>query len=318
MKEQKSLPLEIENPILTVLKDIEPVYFTIQGAAYCGDSIELLKRLPSESINLVLTSPPYPLVFKKEYGNVDYDEYVSWLMPFVNEIKRILRPDGSFVLNVGGVWNKGAPTRSLYTYQLVLEIGKTMPLAQEFFWYNPAKLPAPAEWVNVRRVRVKDSVEYIWWFGKSNNPKADNRKVLQEYSKDMKRLVQRGLKHRVRPSGHNITEKFAIDRGGAIPSNMIQVGNNDCNSEYFERCKEEGVKPHPARFPPELPRFFIQFLTDPNDIVLDPFAGSNTTGFVAEQLRRRWIAFEINLEYSKASALRFPDIKTGRAITKPS
>ncbi len=273
---------------------------------YAGDGRNLLENLPDESVNLVVTSPPYPLVFKKEYGNVDAHEYVEWLMSFVEEIGRVLTPDGSFVLNVGGVWNKGSPTRSLVQYELALAINEHMPLAQEFFWYNPAKLPAPAEWVNVRRIRVKDAVEYIWWFGRNENPKADNRCVLQEYSKDMKRLVEKGVRKVRRPSGHNITEKFAKDSGGSIPPNVITAGNTDSTSNYFKRCKAEGVKPHPARFPKEIPAFFIQFLTDRNDVVLDPFAGSNTTGWTAERLKRRWLGFELDAGYAKESSLRFP------------
>lgn len=301
------LPLEFENPVQSLLPQRKPLYFTANGALYEGDAFELLASLEPQSLDLVVTSPPYPLVFKKEYGNVDAHEYVEWLMKFVRQIQRALKPEGSFVLNVGGVWNRGVPTRSLFHYELVLEIGKLMPLAQEFFWYNPAKMPAPAEWVNVRRVRVKDSVEYIWWFGKTENPKANNRNVLQEYSKDMRRLIERGLQSTVRPSGHNITEKFAEDKGGSIPSNLIQAGNTDATSDYFKRCKEAGVKTHPARFPKDLPDFFIRFLTEPGDVVVDPFAGSNTTGFVAEGLRRKWIGFELDAEYAQASSLRFPE-----------
>ncbi|MGH9896706.1 MAG: DNA-methyltransferase, partial [bacterium] len=236
MKKRQGLPLEIANPVQELVPGTKPIYHTGNGAAYCGDALTLLKKMPDQSVNLVVTSPPYPLVFKKEYGNVDAHEYVAWLLPFVREVRRILADDGSFALNVGGVWNKGSPTRSLFHYEVALEIAKLMPLAQEFFWYNPAKLPAPAEWVNVRRIRVKDAVEYVWWFGKTDHPKADNRQVLQEYSDDMRRLVQRGIDATVRPSGHNITTKFAQDQGGSIPPNLIQACNTDANSDYFQRC----------------------------------------------------------------------------------
>jgi site-specific DNA-methyltransferase (cytosine-N4-specific) len=177
-------------------------------------------------------------------------------------------------------------------------------LAQECFWYNPAKLPSPAEWVNVRRVRIKDAVEYVWWFGRSSMPKADNRHVLVEYSNDMKRLLRKGYRAKERPSGHKITNKFA-DRGGSIPSNVLERGNNESNSEYIRLCQEKGLKLHPARFPSALPEFFIRFLTCPGDLVLDPFAGSNTTGAVAENLARRWLAFELEAKYVESSRLRF-------------
>jgi site-specific DNA-methyltransferase (cytosine-N4-specific) len=166
-------------------------------------------------------------------------------------------------------------------------------------------MPAPAEWVNVRRIRVKDSVEYLFWLSPSEFPKADNAKVLQAYSRDMERLIKRGIKNTRRPSGHNIKTTFATDRGGSIPPNLIECGNNESNSRYIKESKTTGRKVHPARYPAELPRFFMQFLTDPGDLVLDPFAGSNTTGSVAEQLGRKWIAIEKSREYADDSELRF-------------
>lgn len=285
----------------------ELAYTTAFGEAYHADSLDLMRSMPAASVDLVVTSPPYALHFKKEYGNVDQDEYVAWFLPFAAEIKRILKPDGSFVLNIGGAWTPGAPVRSLYHYRLLLELCDTIDfhLCQEFFWYNPAKMPAPAEWVNVRRIRVKDAVEYIFWLSPTEYPKADNSRVLRPYSKDMLRLIRRGIKQTKRPSGHNITEKFANDRGGSIPPNIIRCGNNESNSAYINAMKERGRKIHPARFPRELPQFFISMLTDEGDLVLDPFAGSNTTGAVAESLKRRWIAIEKDAEYVADSQLRF-------------
>jgi len=288
----------------------EASYATSLGAAYCGDGRSLLEELPSESVNLVVTSPPYALHFKKEYGNVDKDKYVEWFRPFANDIYRTLAVDGSFVLNIGGSYNKGSPTRSLYQYRLLLmlcdEIG--FHVAQECFWYNPAKLPSPAEWVTVRRQRIKDSVENVWWLSKSPFPKADNRNVLAEYSPDMKRLIERGYRAKDRPSGHKITHKFQKNLGGAIPANVIERGNNESNSGYIKRCAEAGQKAHPARFPAALPEFFIKFLTDAKQLVLDPFAGSNTTGAVAESLGRRWLAFDNEPKYVANSRLRFDSL----------
>jgi DNA modification methylase len=288
----------------------QPAYVTDWGASYAGDGIHFLRKLPNASVNLVVTSPPYALHFKKEYGNVEKDAYLEWFRPFAKEIRRILTSNGSFVLNIGGSYNAGAPTRSLYHFRLLLmlcdELG--FHLAQECFWFNPAKLPSPAEWVNVRRVRVKDSIEYVWWLSKSPNPKADNRQVLTEYSDDMKRLLKRGYRAKDRPSGHKITDKFR-DCGGSIPSNLIVRGNNESNSDYIRRCETEGTKPHPARFPAAIPEFFIKFLSNEQDVVVDPFAGSNTTGAVAESLGRRWLAFEFDSAYVANSRLRFSNAK---------
>lgn len=286
---------------------MKPLYQTDLGQAFLADSLELMPTLPPASVDLVMTSPPYALHFKKEYGNADQLEYVKWFMPFAEQIRRLLRPDGSLVLNIGGAWTPGAPVRSLYHLRLLLALCDELGfhLCQEFFWYNPAKMPAPAEWVNVRRVRVKDSVEYIFWLSPSKFPKADNSKVLQPYSKDMQRLIKRGIKRTKRPSGHNITDNFATDKGGSIPANVIVCGNNESNSRYIKESKRRGQKVHPARYPAELPRFFIEFLTSPRDLVLDPFAGSNTTGRVAEDLDRKWIAIERDQSYAEHSALRF-------------
>jgi site-specific DNA-methyltransferase (cytosine-N4-specific) len=300
------LPFAPEGPHPRKLLRAKPAYTTPAGGMYQGDAHELLRGLPDGSVNLVVTSPPYALHFKKEYGNADKHEYVEWLRPFAREVFRVLTGDGSFVLNIGGSYNAGSPTRSLYHFRALLMLCDDVGfhLAQECFWFNPAKLPSPAEWVNVRRVRLKDSVEYVWWLSKGPMPKADNRHVLVEYSPDMRRLLQRGYRAKKRPSGHNITNKF-VDRGGSIPSNVLERGNNESNSEYIKLCEAHGMKPHPARYPAALPEFYIKFLTDPGDLVLDVFAGSNTTGAVAEGWRRRWLGFEIEPRYVNNSRLRF-------------
>lgn len=294
-----------------------PFYSTDLGDAYLADSLELLRALPDDSINAVVTSPPYALHFKKEYGNESKEDYVAWFAAFGREILRVLTPDGSLILNIGGSYNSGTPTRSLYHYKLLIELvdGVGFSLAQECFWYNPAKMPVPAEWVTVRRIRLRDSVEYVWWLSKTAWPKANNRSVLRPYSKDMERLNRRGLNAKVRPSGHNITASFSdVSAGGSIPPNvieeeipddMLRLGNNAANDVYTRRCKEAGRKIHPARFPSALPEFFLKLVTDEGDLVLDPFAGSNTLGAVAESLLLRWIAVEKVEEYLESSKYRF-------------
>jgi site-specific DNA-methyltransferase (cytosine-N4-specific) len=241
-----------------LMPSVQPFYETHVGAAYLGDSRELLKAIPDGSVNLVFTSPPYALHFKKEYGNVSKADYVEWFLTFAREVHRVLSDDGSFVLNIGGSWNPGEPTRSLYHFKLMIALVEQLGfhLAQECYWYNPAKTPVPAEWVTVRRVRIKDSVEHVWWLSKTPFPKADNRKVLRPYSADMLRLAKKGVKATVRPSGHNITSSFdKIESGGSIPSNvlddqhanqMLIAGNNSANDSYTMRCKELGVKIHPV------------------------------------------------------------------------
>jgi site-specific DNA-methyltransferase (cytosine-N4-specific) len=294
-----------------------PYYVTKLGAAYLGESLAMLRTLPDASANLVFTSPPYALHFQKEYGNVSKDRYIEWFLPFAKEVRRILTDDGSFVLNIGGSWNKGTPTRSIYHFKLLVALVETIGfhLAQECFWYNPAKMPAPAEWVTVRRIRVRDSVEYVWWLSKTPWPKASNLNVLKEYSADMIRLAKNGVRGTVRPSGHVIRDSFdKIKAGGAIPPNVVEeqfaesimkVGNNSANDDYTLQCKQTGTKIHPARFPAALPNFFVKLLTQANDLVIDPFAGSNTCGAVAEELGRRWLGFDEVEEYLRASRFRF-------------
>jgi site-specific DNA-methyltransferase (cytosine-N4-specific) len=288
-------------------RQVAPAYVTRWGRAYQGDALDILRHLPANSVALAFTSPPFALKRQKAYGNVPPAEYVDWFWPFAEEIFRVLRPDGSFVFELGGAWNTGSGTRSLYPYELILRLTRLFHLAQEFYWYNPSRLPTPAEWVTIRRTRVKDAVNMLWWLSKTEEPQADNRRVLRPYSRSMKRLLRDGYKVARRPSQHDISPHFQRDNGGAIPPNLLEVPNTRSNDDYFLRCREAGLPIHPARFPPALPEFFIRFLTQPRQTVLDPFAGSNVTGQVAEALQRHWISVEINADYVQGSRLRFPE-----------
>ena len=286
------------------------VYETPLGRAFCGDSAELLDEMPAGSVDLVLTSPPFALLRKKDYGNEDQAEYVDWLCGFGPKVNRILKDSGSFVLDLGGAYRQGRPIRSLYNFRVLISLCDNcgFRLAEEFFWHNPAKLPSPIEWVNKRKIRAKDSVNTVWWLSKSDFPKADVRRVLVPYSDRMKKLLQNPeafYRPKVRPSGHSIADKFGHDNGGAIPPNLLQISNSESNSLYLRRCKAIGLKAHPARFPAALPEFFIKMLSDPDDLVVDIFAGSNTTGEVAERLDRRWIACDLRRDYVAGSVLRF-------------
>src|ERR1039458_9841088 len=293
-----------------LLENHAPAYLTNWGTAYCGDSLELLAALPDSSVNLVLTSPPFALQREKEYGNKAQADYVAWLAQFARLVLRKLKDDGSFVLDLGGAYELGSPTPSLYNFRVPIyfcdELG--FHLAEDFYWHNPAKLPSPIEWVNKRKLRAKDSVNTVWWFGKTRWPKANVSKVLTEYSDRMKKLLEdpEGFyRSEERQSSHDIGRAFAKDNGGSIPPNLLQISNSESNGSYLRGCKAVGVQGHPARFPSKLPEFFIRFLTEPGDIVVDIFAGSNTTGHVAECEGRKWLAFEERLDYLAASSFRF-------------
>lgn len=294
--------------VRTLLPGTPAYYSTTLGAAYLGDALTYLRRLPPKSVNLIMTSPPFALQKKKDYGNVSETAYVGWFLPFGDEFRRVLADDGSLVIDIGGTFKKGLPVRSLYHFELLIALCRRcgFHLAQEFYWWNPARLPSPAEWVTVRRIRVKDAVDPIWWLSPTPTPKASNRNVLVPYSDAMQELLRNG-RHtaKLRPSGHDISQNFSRNNGGAIPPNLLTVSNTESNSRYLQRCREAGIKPHPARFPAGLPAFFIKFLTDEGDTVLDPFGGSNVTGQVAEQLNRPWLTFELVRGYLLGSKFRF-------------
>ena len=327
-----------------------PAYQSRLGTALLGDSQELLAKTPDNSVNLIFTSPPFALRRKKQYGNVSAEEYVDWFLKFAHAFYRVLTPDGSLVVDIGGSWTPGEPTKSLYHYRLLLALVDHVGfhLAQEIFWYNPARLPTPVQWVCRDRVRLKDAVNNIWWLSKTPRPKANNRRVLTEYKSSHKELIATGKYNTGRrPSEHVISKKFAINNGGAIPpnfidesilhsllpnppaetpklgfgvgeeiyegdapENLIRGANTASSDPYLKGCRAIGAVLHPARIAPAVPEFFIRFLTEPGDLVLDPFAGSNVTGAVAEQNGRHWLAIEINPDYLFASQTRFTnDVK---------
>jgi len=288
---------------------MKKAYSTQNGTQFIGDSLEFLSDYPNDSIDLVMTSPPFALLRKKEYGNEDQPEYIEWLMQFGRLVFEKLKPSGSFVLDLGGAYKSGLPVRSLYNFRVPIEFCDNIGfyLAEDFYWYNPSKLPSPIEWVNKRKIRVKDAVNNIWWFSKTPYPKADVTKVLAPYSDRMKKLLKNPEDYytpKERPSGHNIGSNFT-DNGGAIPPNLLQIPNSESNSSYLALCKRTGLKGHPARFPSKLPEFFIKYLTEKGDLVVDIFGGSNTTGSVAESLKRKWITIELDPSYAAISSFRF-------------
>jgi len=288
-------------------------YATQRGRMLLGKSDDLLANGSlarfEGKVNLIFTSPPFPLNRKKRYGNETGDSYVRWLCDFGPLFKKMLTPDGSMVIEMGNSWEPGLPVMSTLALRALLEFQSKnqLHLCQEFVWQNPAKLPSPAQWVNVERIRVKDSFTKLWWMSPNHTPKANNQRVLQEYSKAMKQLLKKGSYNAgKRPSEHDISETaFLRDNGGSIPSNVLTYANTHSGDAYQTYCRENKFQLHPARMPSELAQFFIKFLTEPGDMILDPFGGSNTTGAAAEDLGRSWITIEASEEYIKGSRGRF-------------
>jgi len=302
-------------------------YRTPRGRLLVGKAEDLLAGPALDPyrghVGLVFTSPPFPLLRKKKYGNLSGDAYATWLAGLATPIANLLAPRGSIVIELGNGWNPGTPTVSTVGIKALLAFQEAanLHLCQEFICYNPARLPTPAEWVAVRRTRVKDAFTRVWWLSPNPDPKADNRRVLTEYSDSMRKLLKKGTyTGGKRPSEHQIgTGSFLTDNGGAIPPNVLVPPEADCyepqavlpiantasKNAYHQLCRDRGLPRHPALMPELLVEFFVKFLTDPNDLVLDPFAGSNTTGSVAERLGRDWIGIEADEAYALASKIRF-------------
>lgn len=313
-----------------------PYYKTKLGNYYLGNSEEILQsslraRLKNK-VQLILTSPPFPLNSKKKYGNLNGEEYKKWFINLANIFSDLLTDDGSIVIELGNAWDRCRPVQSLLHLESLLGFVKNpktkLKLCQEFICYNPSRLPSPAQWVTVNRIRTIDSFTHVWWMSKSDFPKADNSKVLRPYSDSMKDLL-RTKKYNAgkRPSEHNIgKDSFLKNNKGSImpnfieidqldttkerrlPQNVLRIANTISNDPFLRACRTNGFQPHPARMPLELAAFFIEFLTDRGDIVLDPFAGSNTTGFCAEKLSRKWISIEMQKEYADQSKVRFDNL----------
>lgn len=260
-------------------------------------------------IDLIFTSPPFPLNRKKRYGNLRGQEYIDWLANFAPMFRTFLKPRGSIVMEVGNAWEPGRPVMSTLALRALLAFldkGRLF-LCQQFIYNNPARLPGPAQWVTVERIRVKDSYSHLWWMSATARPKATNRRILQPYSPAMQRLLKtKKYNAGARPSEHRIGKKsFFQKHKGAIPSNVITLANTQASSAYLNYCRSKNLTPHPARMPIALAEFFIKFLTKPGDLVLDPFAGSNTTGAAAEALGRKWIGIESDEVYVRGSYGRF-------------
>lgn len=304
-------------------------YQTSLGAALVGKSEELLSGAAGRElrgqVQLVFTSPPFPLNRKKKYGNFEGRAFKKWLAAYAPKLRRLLTPDGSIVMEMGNAWMPRLPVMSTLAIESLLAFQRAanLYLVQEFIWFNPAKLPTPAQWVTIERTRVKDAFTRLWWLSPTPNPKADNRRVLAPYSGSMKSLLAtQKYNSGMRPSQHSINAtSFLKDNGGAIPPNVLTTENTEdelnnllvgantsANDPYHRFCKTRGLRPHPARMPVGLAKFFINLCSEPGDLIFDPFGGSNTTGAAAEELARRWLTIEADPLYAAAGCGRFPEL----------
>jgi site-specific DNA-methyltransferase (cytosine-N4-specific) len=311
---------------------VKEAYRTRKGRMLVGRIEDALGNAALKAVrgkvNLIFTSPPFPLVRKKRYGNETGDQYLRWLEGLAPRLCDLLAPDGSIVIEIGNSWEPGVPVMSTLGLEALLAFKRAgkLHLCQHVICHNPARLPSPAQWVNVKRERLKDSFTHVWWMSRKEHPRADNRQVLLPYSDHMKGLLKsQKYNAGVRPSGHVISSKgFLTNHGGAIAPNVIRIGADDAtlpesllqfsgtsaDLKYRQYCRDNDYELHPARMQMGLASFFIQFLTRPDDLVLDPFGGSNTTGYAAEMLKREWIAVEASREYALGSKGRFEKEET--------
>jgi len=288
-------------------------FATKYGTAYNSSIEDFLESKEGKAlqgkVQLIFTSPPYPLVVPKKYGNKIGEDYLNWMADLAPRLTKLLKPKGSMVIEIGNAWDKGIPTMSTLPLKTLMAVADSadLKICQQLVWHNTAKLPGPATWVNVKRERVTDSFTHIWWYSPSEHPKASNKRVLQPYKNGMLNLLKtKKYNPGTRASGHNISKTgFLKQNKGAIPSSAILMANTSVDQNYRDWCKKKGIDMHPARMPIGLADFFIKFLTTPGDIVLDPFSGSCTTGKSAEELRRNWVCVEQKSDYLLGARGRF-------------
>lgn len=290
------------------------IYSTDRGEALYGTCESVMQCIANGSVSLVVTSPPYGLAKSKEYEVSKADDNVEWLLSLADSWKNLLTDDGTLLLNVGPAWlGHGIVGQSTWRQELVFRLVKELgyTFAQTMYWNSPSKLPSPAQFVTIKRVRITESVEEIFAFTKSpTESRWNNRRVLVPYSDAMKRVLAAGgeRKSMTRPSGHQLAAgAFGVDNGGAIPKNLITLSHTDSNSRYRRHCREAGLPAHPAMFPEGLAEFLIKLTTEEQDVVFDPFGGALTVGAVCERLNRRWISSERSLTYLAGAGVRLQD-----------
>lgn len=302
-------------------KDLHPAgpqvkliaFSTELGVAIWGRCEEVFPGL-TESVALCMTSPPYPLRKARAYGGPTAADYTDFLCRTLEPIVRALIPGGSLVLNISNdIFEPKRPNRDLYAERLVLALHDRLGLSlmDRIPWVNPSKPPAPTHWACVRRVQLVATYEPVYWF--TNDPdrvRADNRRVLEAHTARHQALIAAGGERRTTVYGDGACRvrpgNFGQLTAGRIPRNVITRGHRCQDTQTYRQVAQAlGLKPHGAMYPTALPDFFIRFLTEPGDLVIDPFGGSGKTGLAAERLGRRWLMTEQIREYLQGSAELF-------------
>lgn len=254
---------------------------------YAADASGMLRLMDEESVNLVITSPPYAERRKKAYGGVPADKYVDWFLPISAALFRLLKPTGSFVLNIKEGVHEGE--RQTYVYELALELRKQGWLwVDEYIWNKTNPFPTG------NKKRLKDAFERCFHFAKTKNyklfPDAVLTKSTSKWAGDNERRKNKGAHCTTNGSGMNMSKRIVGDL--VRPANVLRMPASSLNIA------------HPAVFPLGLPEFFIRLMTEPGDLVLDPFIGSGTTALAARGLGRRYEGVELSVDYLLLSLKR--------------
>ncbi|PZR90862.1 MAG: DNA methylase [Stutzerimonas stutzeri] len=285
------------------------IYSLDDGLAIWGHAEDAASAIEKGSLSLIMLSPPHPTISRK-YGKMGVPEWLGWMRRLTALWKDLLADDGTIAVNLMDVFVPGTPAISPYIDRFVLsatdDVGLNLQGRQ--YWHSPTKL-GNINWCAKHRIRPKNTVEQVLLFSKTAHPNwSVDRMPRSEYAKrsaaQAARDVRRGKE--IRPSGYDINQNaFAPNERGPMPGNLIISGGASGSDTYSRRCREKGLEPHPARFPEELPRRIITLTTEPGQVVYDPMCGSNTTGKVASELGRKFIASDHMLSYLTSSALRF-------------
>jgi site-specific DNA-methyltransferase (adenine-specific) len=262
---------------------------------YQGDSLDLLKELPDNSVDLVITSPPYAdLKVYIDNPGILADNYVEWFLPICNEICRVIKPTGSFILNINDKVENGF--RHPYVFDLISEIHKRTELKmfERLFWNKMKGLP--------NRSRFGDRVEYLFWFAKEKGFKFYLDEMRTEYSEKSIKRMKKPLKKRfARREGDSDLEykDWSPNPLGALPTTLVNISSES----------KKIADNHVAVYPVELVKYFIKGSTEKGDVVLDPFMGTGTTAVASNELDRNWIGFEMQQDYINLANSRIENSK---------
>lgn len=287
-------------------------YSLDNGLAFLGRAEDTAQIIAPDSLDLILTSPPYPVV-KRSYGRFSVPEWLAWMSELVGMWKNLLTPDGTLAINLMDVFEPGTPMLSPYVERFIIDAIDThgLNLAGRMPWHSPTKLPN-LEWTVKRKQALRNTVEHVILMSKTPTPSWNVDRLPRDpfAARSCAQIAADARRNgkSLRPGGYDINEASFERKGdGRIPSNLIVSGGTGGGGTYAMRCREAGLPVHPARFPEELPRRVIMLATEPGGIVYDPMAGSGTTAKVAHELGRRFITSEPVLEYVQGSAFRFQD-----------